>query len=196
MNASGGMHCKLSRRELIVFKRSSIPPRTAGRWPRAQRWPEPLRQALEHVMLAGEFLCVYNFSFPRLVFVSGLDQKLPAAMAKVNKHKVPQATVKRAETIRPPGHWPRAQPRQPNVSCRPALARALRGVAWDPQGRGQVSGRPWPPSATTTVPVTNEADSWARKSTHAAISAGVPLRPIGPAAAAAASNVNCESVEM
>jgi hypothetical protein len=57
-------------------------------------------------------------------------------------------------------------------------------------------GRPWPPSATTTVPVTNEADSWARKSTHAAISAGVPLRPIGPAAAAAASNGNCASVEM
>jgi hypothetical protein len=26
----------------MVFKRSSIPPRTAGRWPRAQRWPEPL----------------------------------------------------------------------------------------------------------------------------------------------------------
>jgi hypothetical protein len=44
--------------------------------------------------------------------------------------------------------------------------------------------------------VTNEADSWARKSTHAAISAGVPLRPIGPAAAAAASNGNCESVQM
>ena len=65
MNASGGMHRKFGRREPIVFKRSSIPPRTAGRWPRAQRWPEPLRQALEHVMLAGEYLCVYNFSFPR-----------------------------------------------------------------------------------------------------------------------------------
>jgi hypothetical protein len=73
MNASGGMHRKFSRREPIVFKKSSIPPRTAGR---------------------------------------------------------PQATVKRGETIRTPGHWPRAQPRQPNVSCRPALARALRGVAW------------------------------------------------------------------
>jgi hypothetical protein len=65
MNASGGMHRKFGRREPIVFKRSSISPRTAGRWPRAQRWPEPLRQALEHVMLAGEYLCVYNFSFPR-----------------------------------------------------------------------------------------------------------------------------------
>jgi hypothetical protein len=76
-----------------VFKRSSIPPRMAGRWPRAQRWPEPLRHALEHVMLTGEYLCVYNFSFARLVFVSGLDQKLPAAMAKVNKHKVPSNAV-------------------------------------------------------------------------------------------------------
>ncbi|HVQ52838.1 MAG TPA: gamma-aminobutyrate permease-like transporter, partial [Mycobacterium sp.] len=36
---------------------------------------------------------VYNFSFARLVFVSGLDQKLPAAMAKVNKHKVPSNAV-------------------------------------------------------------------------------------------------------
>jgi hypothetical protein len=42
MNASGGMHRKFGRREPVVFKRSSIPPRTAGRWPRAQRWPEPL----------------------------------------------------------------------------------------------------------------------------------------------------------
>jgi hypothetical protein len=72
----------------------------------------------------------------------------------------------------------------------------VRRVAWDRQGRGQVSGRPWPPSATTTVPVTNEADSWARKSTHAAISVGVPLRRIGPADAAVASNGNCESVEI
>jgi glutamate:GABA antiporter len=44
------------------------------------------------ILLAAFFLfitVVYNFSFARLVFVSGLDQKLPAAMAKVNKHKVP-----------------------------------------------------------------------------------------------------------
>jgi hypothetical protein len=39
-------------------------------------------------MLTGEYLCVYSLSFARLVFVSGLDQRL----------------------------------RQPNVSCRPALA--------------------------------------------------------------------------
>lgn len=44
--------------------------------------------------------------------------------------------------------------------------------------------------------MTNEADLWARTSTHAAISSGVLLRPIGPAAAAAASNGNCESVEI
>jgi hypothetical protein len=37
MNASGGMHRKFGRREPIVFKRPSIPPRTAGRWPRSMR---------------------------------------------------------------------------------------------------------------------------------------------------------------
>ena len=48
------------------------------------------------VLLAAFFLfitVVYNFSFARLVFVSGLDQKLPSAMAKVNKHKVPSNAV-------------------------------------------------------------------------------------------------------
>jgi L-asparagine transporter-like permease len=48
------------------------------------------------ILLAAFFLfitVVYNFSFARLVFVSGLDQKLPAAMAKVNKHKVPSNAV-------------------------------------------------------------------------------------------------------
>lgn len=48
------------------------------------------------LLLAAFFLfitVVYNFSFARLVFVSGLDQKLPAAMAKVNKHKVPSNAV-------------------------------------------------------------------------------------------------------
>lgn len=48
------------------------------------------------VLLAAFFLfitVVYNFSFARLVFVSGLDQTLPAAMAKVNKHKVPSNAV-------------------------------------------------------------------------------------------------------
>ena len=48
------------------------------------------------VLFAAFFLfitVVYNFSFARLVFVSGLDQTLPAAMAKVNKHKVPSNAV-------------------------------------------------------------------------------------------------------
>jgi hypothetical protein len=42
--------------------------------------------------------------------------------------------------------------------------------------------------------VTNDADSCAKKATHEAISAGVPLRPIGPAVAAADSNSSCEPV--
>jgi amino acid transporter len=48
------------------------------------------------ILFAAFFLfitVVYNFSFARLVFVSGLDQKLPSAMAKVNKHKVPSNAV-------------------------------------------------------------------------------------------------------
>lgn len=48
------------------------------------------------LILAGFFLfitVVYNYSFARLVFVSGLDQRLPAAMARVNKHKVPSNAV-------------------------------------------------------------------------------------------------------
>jgi glutamate:GABA antiporter len=36
---------------------------------------------------------VYNYSFARLVFVSGLDQRLPAAMGRVNKNKVPSNAV-------------------------------------------------------------------------------------------------------
>jgi len=36
---------------------------------------------------------VYNYSFARLVFVSGLDQRLPEAMGRVNKHKVPANAV-------------------------------------------------------------------------------------------------------
>jgi glutamate:GABA antiporter len=36
---------------------------------------------------------VYNYSFARLIFVSGLDRRLPAAMTHVNKAKVPDAAV-------------------------------------------------------------------------------------------------------
>jgi amino acid transporter len=36
---------------------------------------------------------VYNYSFARLIFVSGLDQRLPPAMSHVNKAKVPDVAV-------------------------------------------------------------------------------------------------------
>lgn len=48
------------------------------------------------LILSGFFLfitVVYNFSFARLVFVSGLERTLPAAMARVNRHKVPSTAV-------------------------------------------------------------------------------------------------------
>src|SRR5437667_3731188 len=36
---------------------------------------------------------VYNYSFARLLFVSGLDRRLPAIMGRVNRNKVPHAAV-------------------------------------------------------------------------------------------------------
>jgi len=48
------------------------------------------------IVLALFFLfitVVYNYSFARLIFVSGLDQRLPAAMSHVNKAKVPDVAV-------------------------------------------------------------------------------------------------------
>src|SRR2546428_208619 len=36
---------------------------------------------------------VYNYSFARLLFVSGLDRRLPGAMARVNRNKVPHIAV-------------------------------------------------------------------------------------------------------
>jgi amino acid transporter len=36
---------------------------------------------------------VYNYSFARLIFVSGLDRRLPPAMSHVNKAKVPDTAV-------------------------------------------------------------------------------------------------------
>jgi amino acid transporter len=36
---------------------------------------------------------VYNYSFARLIFVSGLDRRLPAVMSHVNKAKVPDAAL-------------------------------------------------------------------------------------------------------
>jgi glutamate:GABA antiporter len=48
------------------------------------------------VVLALFFLfitVVYNYSFARLIFVSGLDQRLPRAMSHVNKARVPDTAV-------------------------------------------------------------------------------------------------------
>jgi len=48
------------------------------------------------VVLALFFLfitVVYNYSFARLIFVSGLDQRLPKAMSHVNKARVPDTAV-------------------------------------------------------------------------------------------------------
>jgi amino acid transporter len=36
---------------------------------------------------------VYNYSFSRLLFVSGLEQRMPAALGRVNERKVPAAAV-------------------------------------------------------------------------------------------------------
>jgi hypothetical protein len=36
---------------------------------------------------------VYNYSFGRLVFVSGLDRRLPTWMSKVNAYRVPWVAV-------------------------------------------------------------------------------------------------------
>jgi amino acid transporter len=48
------------------------------------------------IILALFFLfitVVYNYSFARLIFVSGLDQRLPKAMSHVNKNRVPDTAV-------------------------------------------------------------------------------------------------------
>jgi amino acid transporter len=48
------------------------------------------------LILAGFFLfitVVYNYSFARLIFVSGLDRRLPRAMSHVNAAKVPDVAV-------------------------------------------------------------------------------------------------------
>src|SRR5216684_5460124 len=48
------------------------------------------------LILVGYFIfaaAVYNYSFARLVFVSGLDRRLPAVMSKVNTNRVPWVAV-------------------------------------------------------------------------------------------------------
>ena len=52
--------------------------------------------ALVDLILIGFFLfvtTVYNYSFARLIFVSGLDRRLPALMSKVNTNKIPWIAV-------------------------------------------------------------------------------------------------------
>src|SRR5579883_2105497 len=49
-----------------------------------------------NLIFVGFFLfntAVYNYSFGRLLFVSGLDRRLPAAMSKVNRNRVPWVAV-------------------------------------------------------------------------------------------------------
>jgi amino acid transporter len=49
-----------------------------------------------NLIFIGFFLfntAVYNYSFGRLLFVSGLDRRLPAVMSKVNANKVPWVAV-------------------------------------------------------------------------------------------------------
>jgi amino acid transporter len=51
---------------------------------------------LVNVIFIGFFLfntAVYNYSFGRLLFVSGLDRRMPAIISKVNKNKVPWVAV-------------------------------------------------------------------------------------------------------
>jgi glutamate:GABA antiporter len=49
-----------------------------------------------NVFLIGFFIfvsAVYNYSFARLLFVSGLDRRLPASISKINANKVPWIAV-------------------------------------------------------------------------------------------------------
>lgn len=48
------------------------------------------------IIFIGFFIfntAVYNYSFGRLLFVSGLDRRLPAVMSKVNRNRVPWVAV-------------------------------------------------------------------------------------------------------
>lgn len=56
----------------------------------------PFLGILVNFILIGFFLfntAVYNYSFGRLLFVSGLDRRLPAIISKVNANKVPWVAV-------------------------------------------------------------------------------------------------------
>jgi amino acid transporter len=48
--------------------------------------------ALYAIMMAGYFICAtaaYNSMFARLLLVAGLDRRLPSALCRLNRHKVP-----------------------------------------------------------------------------------------------------------
>jgi len=52
--------------------------------------------ALVDLIFIGYFIfaaAVYNYSYARLIFVSGLDRRLPAVMSKVNTNRVPWVAV-------------------------------------------------------------------------------------------------------
>lgn len=56
----------------------------------------PVIGVIVNVIFIGFFIfntAVYNYSFGRLLFVSGLDRRLPAVMSKVNANKVPWVAV-------------------------------------------------------------------------------------------------------
>ena len=76
------------------------------------------------ILLAAFFLfitVVYNFSFARLVFVSGLDQKLPAAMAKVE-----QAQGAQQRGLGADGHRSHCSRWRPSSCCRRSVSAAVR----------------------------------------------------------------------
>ena len=55
-----------------------------------------LLSAIVDVLLIGFFVfvcAVYNYSYARLLFVSGLDRRLPIAISKINANKVPWIAV-------------------------------------------------------------------------------------------------------
>ena len=56
----------------------------------------PFLGALVNIIFIGFFLfntAVYNYSFGRLLFVSGLDRRLPPVISKVNANRVPWVAV-------------------------------------------------------------------------------------------------------
>ncbi len=56
----------------------------------------PFLGVLVNIIFIGFFLfntAVYNYSFGRLLFVSGLDRRMPTVMSKVNRNRVPWVAV-------------------------------------------------------------------------------------------------------